>query len=155
MLMPMSSQNQDFALYCCELLQSAGPCVAKRMFGGWGISVDGLTIAIMTDLGNGEQLWLKADADTRALFEQAGGQRFTYLVAGKPKSSNFYTVPGEAMDSPAEMAQWARLALDAALKAAQSKAPRAQSARKTVAKPGAKPAAKPSTGTQRRLRLKP
>ncbi len=144
----MPSKNQDFALYCCELLQSAGPCLAKRMFGGWGISTGGLTIAIMADLGHGEQLWLKADADTRAIFEQAGGQRFTYDRKGAPQTMGYYTVPGEAMDSPAEMAPWARLALDAALKAAQSKALRTKNASKIVAKPSAKP----RTGAQRRLK---
>ncbi len=142
MLMPMPSTNQDFALYCCELLQSAGPCVAKRMFGGWGISTGGLTIALMIDLGQGELLWLKADEDTRAVFEQAGGQRFTYDRKGVPQSMGYYTVPDAAMESPAEMARWAHLALDAALKAAKSKAPRAKSASKNVAKPSTKAAAK-------------
>lgn len=53
----MASPPSDFALYCCELLSSAGPCVAKRMFGGFGLSTDGLTIAIIADLGSGEKLW--------------------------------------------------------------------------------------------------
>ena len=44
--------DRDFADYCCELLQSAGPCTAKRMFGGWGISVDRLTFALIADLGD-------------------------------------------------------------------------------------------------------
>ena len=45
----MAIQNSDFADYCCELLSDLGPCVAKRMFGGWGISVDGLTVAILAN----------------------------------------------------------------------------------------------------------
>ena len=45
----MVAPQSEFALYCCELLSSAGPCTAKRMFGGWGISTDGLTIAIIAD----------------------------------------------------------------------------------------------------------
>ena len=53
--------NRDFADYCCELLSSVGPCLAKRMFGGWGLSLDGLTFAIIADLGDGDKLWLKAD----------------------------------------------------------------------------------------------
>ena len=44
-LVPMLT-NTDFANYCCDLLRSAAPCVAKRMFGGYGISTHGLTIAI-------------------------------------------------------------------------------------------------------------
>ena len=48
------------------------------MFGGWGISTEGLTIALVADLGSGEKLWLKADDDTRRRFEEAGCERFTY-----------------------------------------------------------------------------
>ena len=46
------------------------------MFGGWGLSVDGLTVAIVTDLGDGDTFWLKADADTLTRFEAAGCKRF-------------------------------------------------------------------------------
>ena len=35
------------------------------MFGGFGISTDGLTFALVADLGSGETLWLKADDETR------------------------------------------------------------------------------------------
>lgn len=118
-----------FAHYCCELLASAGPCVAKRMFGGWGISIDGLTLAIVADLGGGEKLWLKASDDTRTQWEAAGCARFTYTSTkdGQPvaRGMNYYSAPEEAMDSPHAMAPWARLALDAALAArAPAKAPR-------------------------------
>ena len=114
----MPSKNQEFATYCCDLLGSIGPCVLRRMFGGFGISVDGLTVAIMTDLGQGEKLWLKADDDSRALFEAAGCQRFGYLREGVQRAMNYYSAPEEAMDSPQQMVPWARLALEAALKAA-------------------------------------
>ena len=113
--------NRDFADYCCELLASAGPCVAKRMFGGWGISVDGLSIAIIADLGGGEKLWLKASDETRAQFEAAGGARFTYDMTKNGVSSargmNYYSAPEEAMDSPHAMRPWARLAMDCAANA--------------------------------------
>jgi DNA transformation protein len=91
------------------------------MFGGYGISVEGLTLAIVADLGNGEKLYLKANPDTRAKFEMAGCERFTYLAKGSEKSLDYYTAPDEAMESPVEMAPWARLAWDAALDAQQRK----------------------------------
>ena len=111
--------DKRFADYSCELLQSAGPCVAKRMFGGWGISVDGLTIAILANLGGGDTLWLKANADTRPIFEAAGCQRFSYDAAGTVRGLNYYSAPADAMESPALMQPWARLALEAALQARQ------------------------------------
>ena len=113
----MPSKNQEFATYCCDLLGAIGPCVLRRMFGGFGISVNGLTVAIMTDLGQGEKLWLKADDDSRALFEAAGCQRFGYLREGVSRGMNYYSAPEEAMDSQQQMAPWARLALEAASKA--------------------------------------
>jgi DNA transformation protein len=120
----MTSRPNEFAQYCCELLSAVGPCVAKRMFGGYGISVDGLTIAILADLGAGEKLWLKASPETTAKFESVGCARFTYLVKGVPKSIGYYSAPDEAMESANEMAPWARLALDAALAARQPKSKR-------------------------------
>lgn len=117
----MTTRQNEFAQYCCELLSAVGPCVAKRMFGGYGISIDGLTIAILADLGQGEKLWLKASPESTALFESAGCERFTYLAKGVPKSMGYYSAPDEAMESAIEMAPWARLALDAALAARQPK----------------------------------
>ena len=110
--------HRDFADYCCELLASVGPCTAKRMFGGWGISVDGMTIAIIADLGAGDKLWLKADEETRAQWVAAGCARFTYSVTKNGinynMGMNYYSAPEEAMDSPDAMRPWARLALDCA-----------------------------------------
>ena len=123
----MPSKNQEFATYCCELLGSLGPCLLRRMFGGFGISTGGLTVAIMTDLGQGEKLWLKADDETRAQFEAAGCQRFGYLREGVSRSMNYYSAPEEAMDSPQQMAPWARLAWQAALKASLKAASQAAS----------------------------
>lgn len=131
----MATPSNEFAQYCCDLLSAAGPCVARRMFGGYGISTDGLTLAILADLGAGEKLWLKADETSRPQFEAAGCERFTYLAKGKPMGMNYYSAPDEAMESPPLMAPWARLALQAALKARQSK-PKTQRAVKPKTRKG-------------------
>ena len=107
----------SFSNYCCELLGSVGPCMARRMFGGAGISTGGLNIALLADLGQGEKLWLKANNETRSLFEAAGCELFIYAAKGKPMRLNYYSAPEEAMESAGQMAPWARLALDCALKA--------------------------------------
>lgn len=117
----MTARPDEFAQYCCELLSAAGPCTARRMFGGYGISTDGLALGLLADLGQGEKLWLKAGPDTRAVFEAAGCQRFTYQAKGKPRSLDYYSAPDETMESAQEMAPWARLALQAAVAARQPK----------------------------------
>lgn len=121
----MASPANDFATYCCELLSGVGPCIARRMFGGFGISTSGLTFALVADLGGGEKLWLKADADTQARFEREGCERFSYEMTrngvSKMQSLNYYSAPEEAMESPQLMLQWARISLDCALKARAGK----------------------------------
>ena len=112
--------SKDFADYCCELLSGVGAPVAKRMFGGWGISVDGVTIAVIADLtklgGANEKLYLKVDDVTKKQFEAAGGKRFEMASKeGKTMGMNYFTTPDETMESPDAMLPWARLALNVAL----------------------------------------
>lgn len=141
---PTRSAEQDFAQYCCELLSSLGPCVARRMFGGFGISTGGMTLALVADLGSGQQLWLKADDTSRPQFEAAGCARFIYLAAGVPKSMNYYSAPEDALESPHAMAPWARLALDSALKARVAGTKSRSSVIKKVAKTAPRKSRKPS-----------
>jgi DNA transformation protein and related proteins len=105
--------KDDFASYCAELLSGLGPVRVKRMFGGHGIYVDDLFVAIVV----GETLYLKADAETIPRFESAGCAPFTYTAKGNKRVSMSYrAVPAEAMDSPALMRPWATLAMQAALR---------------------------------------
>ncbi len=131
----MTAPSREFAQYCCDLLSAAGPCVARRMFGGYGISTDGLTLALLVDLGAGEKLYLKADEASRPRFEAAGCERFVYLAKGKAVSLNYYSAPDEAMESPQLMAPWSRLALEAALLARQAK-PASRRVTKTKSRAG-------------------
>jgi DNA transformation protein and related proteins len=139
------TSNKEFALYCCDLLAGVGPCRARSMFGGFGISTDGLTIALMADLGQGDRLWLKANDETAAQFKAAGGAQFLYPMKGQLKGLNFFTAPDEAMESPALMLPWARLALQAALTAQAAKAPKEPKVAKSVTTAKTSKAAKPVT----------
>jgi DNA transformation protein len=116
----------DFVNHCSELLSPLGDVHAKRMFGGWGLYVDGVFVAIIA----GETMYLKSDDRTQARFAAAGSSRFEYTARGKLHSSGYWSVPPDAMDSPALMAPWARLALEAAL--------RAKTARPAARKPRAR-----------------
>jgi len=107
------SAHADFATYCTELLAPAGEVRYRRMFGGYGLYVDDVFVAIIV----GDALYLKADEQSRPRFEAAGGRRFEYTRQGKQQSLAFWTVPAEAMDSPALMRPWVQLAFDAALRA--------------------------------------
>ena len=103
-----------FAQYCAELLSGLGPVRVRPMFGGHGIYVDDLFLAIVV----GEVLYLKVDAQTMGRFEAAGCAPFVYTAKGRGRVSlNYRAAPAEAMESPALMRPWARLAMDAALRA--------------------------------------
>jgi DNA transformation protein and related proteins len=141
--------DKDFAQYCCELLSSAGPCVARRMFGGFGISTDGMSLAILVDLGDGEKLWLKGDDVSRSQYEAAGCSMFTYDAKGVPRSMNYFSAPEDAMDSADAMRPWAALALLCAVRAqAVKRKPVAKAASKVATKPAAQTIGKATGKTQ-------
>lgn len=121
--MPAAAQP-EFVTHCLDLLAPVARCTARRMFGGWGISHDGLTFAIIADLGEGERLYLKTDTDSRARFEAAGASPFVYLAQGKRMAMGYHTAPEEAMESPGLMRPWAALAWDTAQRVAAEKPPR-------------------------------
>jgi DNA transformation protein len=104
------------------------------MFGGWGISIDGMTFAIIADLGGGDKLWLKADDEVHSRFEAAGCERFTYVGKSKTASMGYYTAPEDAMDSPDAMRPWARLSLECALRARATKTTKAPTKRAATKK---------------------
>lgn len=86
------------------------------MFGGYGLYVDDLFVAIIPS----DALFLKADEQSQPRFQEAGSSRFEYTRQGKRQGLRFWTVPAEAMDSPALMRPWVQLAMDAALRARAS-----------------------------------
>ena len=118
----------DFSAHCLELLGTVGSARARRMFGGVGLYVDDLFVALIF----AERLYLKADAQTRERFEAAGGQPFVYDAKGKAMSMGYFTAPDEAIESPTLMQPWARLALEAALRARAAKPASARASKKAT-----------------------
>lgn len=89
------------------------------MFGGRGFYVDGLFMALIAD----GQFYLKADDTTRERFVAAGCQPFAFQTKdGERVVMSYFQPPEEALESPPLMLPWARLALEAALRAANAKA---------------------------------
>lgn len=103
--------------HCLELLSVLGTASAQRMFGGHGLRIDGLFMGLVAF----DQLYLKVDAQTRPQFEAAHCAPFVYHGKGRPITMSYWTVPAQALDSPEGMRPWARLALDAALRAQAAK----------------------------------
>jgi DNA transformation protein len=135
--LPRMAAPSEFAAYCAELLGALGPVRTKRMFGGHGFYVDDIFIALAAS----DRLYLKADVQTRPRFEAAGCEPFSYDGSGKQVTLSYWTAPDDAMESPALMLPWARLAMEAALRARNAKPARKLSSARAPAKP--KPAARP------------
>ncbi|WOB07808.1 TfoX/Sxy family protein [Piscinibacter gummiphilus] len=141
----MASSN-EFAAHCLELLSPLGPARSRRMFGGHGFYVDDLFIGIAA----AERLYLKVDDDSRPRFEAAGCEPFDFDTKdGKRVVLGFWSAPDDALESPVLMQPWARMAVQAALKALNSKKPAARkaapakaAARKTKLSPAPAPAAR-------------
>ena len=113
--------HDDLAEHAEELLAPLGTVRRRRMFGGHGLYVDGCFLALIAR----GRLYLKASAETRTRFEEAGCEAFRYEARGRWHQLMYFTVPAEAMDSPACMLPWARLALQAGLSARAAAKPAA------------------------------
>jgi DNA transformation protein len=129
--------------HCLELLAPLGATRARRMFGGHGLYIDDMCVAIIAY----DTLFLKTQEADRGAFAAAGCRPFTYETKdGERTATGYWSAPDEAMESPAEMIPWARRALAAAV-AARAKAPKKKP--RAAAAP-AKAAAKKAAASARR-----
>lgn len=87
------------------------------MFGGHGIYLDGVMVALKAD----GQVYLKADAVTAARFDARGLEPFTYQKNGKAYAMSYRRLPDEAHDDVDVLREWVTLAREAALRAARGK----------------------------------
>ena len=103
-----------------DLFREFGPVDIRRMFGGVGVFVDGLMIAIVT---RGDVIYLKADAETIPAFENEGLAPFSYATKnGEHKLTSYWRMPDRLYDDPEELARWARDAHAVALRKAATAA---------------------------------
>ena len=112
------ANSQDFVAHVLELMGSSGRAAARAMFGGHGIYLDGMIIAIAID----DIVYFKTDAETRGAFVAQGQEPFRYTSRkGDVQGTGYYRLPDEALESPDAMREWLRLALAASLRAASRK----------------------------------
>jgi len=109
--MPPSTSYLDFIK---DLFAPFGVITIRKMFGAAGVYCDGNIFAITGDEG----LWLKVDDVTRAAFEAAGLEPFTYeFDNGKTGQMSYYNAPEEMYDDSDALTRWAELALGASRRA--------------------------------------
>jgi len=118
----------SFVDHLLGLLADFAPVRAKRMFGGHGLFIDELMIAIVID----DVLYLKVDDGNRGRFVERGLAPFEYEARGRRVSLSYYRAPEELFDEAEIAIEWARSAFEAALRSRAAPKPRA--ARKVAAK---------------------
>ena len=135
--------DRDFLI---DLFADFGPVTIRKMFSGYGISVDGTNFALSLRAG----LYLRADDQTIPRFEAEGSKPFQYQTRAKTVTVNSYwQLPARLFDDSEELASWARAALAAAQRAALRKRPKK---RKAAGKTAGAAAGKPA---KRKARAKP
>jgi DNA transformation protein and related proteins len=131
--------------FLTELFSAFGPVTLRRMFSGYGISVEGVNFALALRSG----VYLRADETNIPQLEAEGSKPFQYQQrsSGKVVTVNSYwELPARLFDDQEELAGWARAALAAAQRVALSKRPRSRKKAKVAAKKAAakKPLARKS-----------
>ncbi|MEM7429065.1 MAG: TfoX/Sxy family protein [Pseudomonadota bacterium] len=106
--------SQEFLDFVSEALETFGPVDTRRMFGGAGLFRDGLMFALIAD----EQVYFKTDDENRPDFEAEDCPPFIYETKdGRRTVMSYSLAPERLYDDPEEMAQWARKAFEAAVRA--------------------------------------
>ena len=110
--------SEDFAAHVQELLSGLGAIRTRRMFGGAGVYAQD----VMFGLIMGETLYLKVDDLSEGEFNAAGSEPFVFQFKdGTSGSLRYWRLPEEAADDAEAAERWARLGLDAALRAKKPK----------------------------------
>jgi DNA transformation protein and related proteins len=106
--------SREFLDFLKEQMAGFGPVSARRMFGGAGIYHDGMMFGLVAD----DVLYLKADGETKALFEAEGLEPFAYEAkGGKRAVMSYWRAPSRCLDDPDDMRDWAATAFSTARKA--------------------------------------
>jgi DNA transformation protein and related proteins len=119
--------------FLSELFSDFGPVTLRRMFSGYGISVDGINFALALRAG----LYFHADEATIPQFQAEGSKPFAYQQRSTAKIvivNSYWESPARLFDDSEERTTWARAALAAAQRAALRKRPRTRKKAKVSVK---------------------
>ena len=112
----MGAKTSEFVTHVLDYLEPLGPVSARRMFGGYGIYLDRMMFALVAS----DTLYLKVDDESRGEFEAAGLEPFRYTKKGKSYQMSYHAAPEDALEDAELLRDWARKAVDAAMRAARA-----------------------------------
>ena len=103
--------------WIAEATEPLGNLTKRAMMGGMTLYLDGAVFAMADD----DVVWFKSDAESDALWDAEGCQRFTYVMKGKAGSMNYRRAPDDVYDDGEAMLRWAKLAQEAGMRGAAKK----------------------------------
>ena len=104
----MTKPIESFHEYVmADVLGHIDGVTSKRMFGGYGIYLNGVIFALIT---GDDELRFKADQETKKKYEELGGEQFIYTGHSnrKPTGMPYWRVPEEVMEDRERIEVWAR-----------------------------------------------
>ena len=116
--MAVSTEYKEFIE---ELFEPLGPVKVKKLFGGAGIFAPLPEGDVMFGLIAQQAVYLKVGDENRGDYEEEGLKAFTYGREGRGGTMSYYEMPERLYDDPDELVEWARKALDVALKTRKRK----------------------------------
>jgi DNA transformation protein and related proteins len=105
-----SPRIPEHVAHVLERLSPLGALEVRRLFSGLSLYCDGVIFALVFR----DRIYLKADDETREIFEAEGMEPFQPRAGRKPMP--YYTLPDQAMDDDGELLEWARLGINAGLR---------------------------------------
>ncbi len=104
--------------WVAEALEPLGTVTHRRMMGGATLYLDGIVFAIIS---SDDALWFKADAQSDAVWDAAGCERFTFEMKDRTASMNYRRAPDDVFDDADAMREWAALGVEAGRRAPAKK----------------------------------
>jgi len=97
-----------------EAMTPLGAVTMRKMMGGATLYLDGSIFAIAVD----DQLWIKADAESDAVWDAVGRERFTVTFKdGTIDAMNYRRAPEDVYDDADALREWAALGVAAGRRA--------------------------------------
>ena len=106
--------DQGLVDWVTEAMEPVGAVTMRRMMGAATLYLDARIFAVVDDA----EIWFKADAESNAIWDEAGCDRFTFTGSdGRAETMNYRRAPADVYDDPEAMREWAAIAIAAGQRA--------------------------------------
>lgn len=103
----------EFHDFLKEILAPFGEITIRKMFGGAGVYCDGFIFGLEVE----DQLYLKGDSQTEALYADADMAPFMYEKKdGKQAAMSYFLAPEDIYEDDTQRDYWIKIAIDAGLR---------------------------------------